>query len=58
MEKPESEAVDQVTSVLEDQREMEIALRELKERANSLVAALVKTRTESRLHIFIGYIQR
>lgn len=42
MEKPESEILEQIASILEDRREMESAIKELKEKANSLVSAIAE----------------
>jgi hypothetical protein len=41
MEKPSSEIIEQIISVIEDMREMESAIKELKEKANSLVSNIV-----------------
>ena len=37
MKKPESEILNRIISIIEDRRDMELAIKELKERANSLV---------------------
>jgi len=56
MDKPKSEIIDRIISIIEDRREMELAVKELKEKANSLVIELSNENNKLEIAAYLYWV--